>query len=363
MENRLLHLMSIDRKVIEIPGVIMKRHYSDLMMKKGVTKKDADIRAKEYQLTFRTRQKKIKATELDMSPLSFGLYNATIDTGSPINIRTVFDTVKHIGLIHSDDITVTECKFKYGRFQTAVTFSGDYPMSGDASKPFVSANFKARDSNGKGISFDFYKTGKVRFSGTFDPVKVRAFFSKYYPITGRTQMNNHVVSFRIGMKPDIQLIHDGFSMGVSGRFHDWDIKTQYLTKKVKAKTTSLPSSFLYVTFTKDAETFSAIVTTSGTVQIQGTTHYEKAYRVLKQFFVALKDNIMLGDDTIKQKVRVAPVHLTGVPAPEVTRRGTTCPIDRRPEPYGYMGKCAKGDCYVKPNPQGQPCCYGIPKSL
>ena len=48
------------------------------------------------------------------------------------------------------------------------------------------------------------------------------------------------------------------------------------------------------------------------------------------------------------------------PAPNVARRGTTCPPGKRPEPYGFRGKCPEG-MYVRPNPQKQPCCYKIPK--
>jgi len=50
------------------------------------------------------------------------------------------------------------------------------------------------------------------------------------------------------------------------------------------------------------------------------------------------------------------------PAPNVSRRGTSCPVGRRPDPYSMQGRCPKEGCYVKPNPQGQPCCYKIPKN-
>ena len=50
------------------------------------------------------------------------------------------------------------------------------------------------------------------------------------------------------------------------------------------------------------------------------------------------------------------------PAPNVARRGTTCPKGKRPEPYSFSGKCPKG-MYVRPNPQQQPCCYKIPKQM
>ena len=61
--------------------------------------------------------------------------------------------------------------------------------------------------------------------------------------------------------------------------------------------------------------------------------------------------------TIKSK---AATRATGAPAPNVSRRGTSCPKDKRPTPYSFAGKCPTGT-YMRPNPQKQPCCYKIPK--
>lgn len=61
--------------------------------------------------------------------------------------------------------------------------------------------------------------------------------------------------------------------------------------------------------------------------------------------------------TIKSK---AGKRAANKPAPNVARRGTTCPADKRPTPYSFGGKCPPGT-YVRPNPQKQPCCYRIPK--
>ena len=51
-----------------------------------------------------------------------------------------------------------------------------------------------------------------------------------------------------------------------------------------------------------------------------------------------------------------------VAAPNVTRRGTTCPPSKRPVPETFEGKCRSGH-YARPNPQGNPCCYKLPKNL
>ena len=350
-EERLLHLISTN---LSLPRTKI------LKVLERMTSKE---RIASFTAQFKERQSELRKIPLEVSPLQEGgMYNATVDTGSPINIRALLATVQSRGLLKSKDLTVTECKFRYGRFQTALTFSNKYAMVGNASKPIVSANFKAQDSSGRGVSFDFYKTGKVRFSGSLKPEIVRKFFAQYHPVPGTINVNNRVVTFRIlGWKPKTSLINDAFSdPSITGKFENMDVRTKFMSKVVKRKTTKLPPSFLYFKFPD----FEAILTTTGTVQIQGTTDYESAYRILKRFFVKLKDNdMMIKGATRAPRAKKAPIVNRNVPAPNVTRRGTTCPVDRRPQPYGFGGACTKTGCYVKPNPQGQACCYIAPKKI
>jgi hypothetical protein len=316
---------------------------------------------KRYKAEFAVRKEKLVKKPFSVTQLQDGgMYNATVDTGAPINIKALLATVQRIGLIHDEHITVTECRFKYGRFQTAVTFSGQYAMSGNASKPLNSANFKAKDQNGRGISFDFHKSGKVRFSGAMDPEEVRRFFARYHPIPGEIKVNNRVISFRIrGWRPILPLIHGAFS-DAGGKFEGLDVKSRFMTKSVKSKTVGLPASFLYIKF---GDEFDAIMTAAGTVQVQGTKNYNEAYSRLRRFLLRLRDNGFMNEGATKERVeKPRPVVSANAPAPDVTRRGTTCPVDRRPNPYGFTGKC-KANCYVKPNPQGQPCCYSIPQRI
>ena len=113
--------------------------------------------------------------------------------------------------------------------------------------------------------------------------------------------------------------------------------------------------------------FTATMAPSGVIQIQGTVNINGAYGVLKKLVKDLndKDFIFTGpfkNIVVKPVTKKAPTILPDVhPAPKVTRRGTTCPLGRRPVPYGYEGVCTEAGCYIKPNPQGQPCCYAEPK--
>lgn len=105
--------------------------------------------------------------------------------------------------------------------------------------------------------------------------------------------------------------------------------------------------------------------------IEGTTNIRESYNVSKRFFETLKsvDLLMPGNS---RNINNRPKNLKATkigrrmnmkPAPDVTRRGATCPPKKRPVPYSFHGKCPDPNHYVRPNPQGQPCCYRIPKRL
>lgn len=53
---------------------------------------------------------------------------------------------------------------------------------------------------------------------------------------------------------------------------------------------------------------------------------------------------------------------TNQAAPDFMTRSTTCPKNRMPVPYSFAGRAPPG-FYVSANPQGQPCCYKIPKRV
>ena len=67
-----------------------------------------------------------------------------------------------------------------------------------------------------------------------------------------------------------------------------------------------------------------------------------------------------GKSTIATRKRKISSRTNDQPAPNVARKGTTCPPAKRPTPYSFGGKCPDGH-YLRPNPQQQPCCYKIPR--
>jgi len=363
----LLHIISTSE-----PLGLPRTRFREYLREK-IDRNPADMIAEYKRDYFGPRQTFLKGLDLQFSRLSTGLYNAVVDIGAPIPIRDILDKVKDEGLVEEDGIKVTECTVRYGKFKTAVKFTSEYGLVGNSTKPFVSADFQVKVTTGgetKGASFSFYKSGKIRFSGSYSddeqPRRLLNFFSKHYykvptriPIT----LNNVTAEFRVGFPLKTSLIHDIFSEKDLSYFkRDYKVIAKYETKK---------SKFLYITFTKGEEKFSIIISGSGVIQIQGTSDVRTAFRVIKEFFEALKDNDFMivpksgaqNSVLVKPKNTKAARRFDNLPAPNVTRRGTTCPVGRRPNPYSYSGTCTKAGCYIKPNPQGQPCCYTVPSSL
>ena len=361
--SALLHILSVNRTKFQFPAKKFRDYLEDIL------DDNPSREIEKYKREFTKKQEQLKKINLKISPLSIGLYNATVDTGSPTDIKKILDKVKQIGLVSENGIKVTEFTIRYGKFQTALSFTSEYGLVGDETKPFVSADFQIKVTKGgetKGASLSYYKSGKVRFSGGHldsldtQPKELLEFFSKHYhkvPTSG-IKINNVTSEFRLGFKLKTSLIYDMFSdADVKSSFNGIDVVAKYNEKK-----------FLYLTFGTE---FSIVVSDTGVIQIQGTTDVEHAYSVSKKFFEALKDNDFLLVSSNQQqntdlkkpkKTKIAKRH-DNMPAPNITRRGTTCPVGRRPDPYSYEGKCTAAGCYIKPNPQGQPCCYTVPKSI
>jgi hypothetical protein len=366
--DALLHILSVNRNVFTFPGEKFKRYLQQFVPGKIASRADSMIEA--YKKDLAPKKARLKATALKISPLSIGLYNATIDTGSTFDIVSIFNKVKENGLVSEGGVKVTEFAVRYGKFQTAVKYTSEYGLTGNESKveDSVSADFKLKIThNGetKGASFSYYTSGKIRFSGGHlhsleeQPKELISFFSKHYQRipTKKFVLNNVTSDFKLGFPLKTSLIYDMFSEeSIKSYFKGYHVVAKYNNKK-----------FLYLTFSDE---FSLVLANSGVVQIQGTTDVDKAYDVAKDFFTALKDNDFLEVSksqnvrpNARKKTKIAR-RMNNMPAPNVTRRGTTCPVDRRPDPYSYEGVCPRGDeCYIKPNPQGQPCCYTRPQKI
>jgi TATA-box binding protein (TBP) (component of TFIID and TFIIIB) len=107
------------------------------------------------------------------------------------------------------------------------------------------------------------------------------------------------------------------------------------------------------------------VSAGGIIQIKGMKNpvesFKEVLQIIKDKFV-LRNPISLNNVKIKRGAGRIPRRVNNQPAPNVKRRGATCPPARRPTPFSFQGKCPEKH-YVRPNPQGQPCCYKKPKSI
>ena len=127
--------------------------------------------------------------------------------------------------------------------------------------------------------------------------------------------------------------------------------------------------------------FDYVISPRGVVKIQGLTEHddiEESYEFIVSFINSMIEFEKQQKPDAKGRIKYMLQNKGNVnknrlikqknfdptkPAPEITRRGTSCPLERQPYPYSMQGKCLKDRCYVKPNPQGQPCCYKIPRTI
>lgn len=114
--------------------------------------------------------------ELIISKLNPGMFNATVNkhftSGTRINLKNILlkkpkdRTPIGSGLF----IDTIDIKGIYGRFQTGFVHNKEYGAKGDLNKNYFSVQFNITISDGdetKGASVNFYKNGKMRFSGGF----------------------------------------------------------------------------------------------------------------------------------------------------------------------------------------------------
>jgi hypothetical protein len=220
-----------------------------------------------------------------------------------------------------------------------------------------------------GMTFTVFRNGSTQASGKFfgganfdDHEDAHAFLNEKYgfPIN-KMKFNNITSSFGINSKPNLnKLVRDAPKRAVS----DKNIikKTGKLKKPVEKETPRVARGIAVIPL-KNGILRVGVTGRCQIVRVTDPNSLTKAYNEAKEF---LRSSVTgpYGNlpATTVSKTRVEK-YIQGGKAPEVLRRGTTCPTSRCPKPYGFQGKCPQTGYYIKPNPQGQPCCYKIPKSL
>ena len=336
-------------------------------------------------------KKEFKVAKFDLKKtedLYLGMYNATINTGNVINIENIKRRVENFGFIEDtiDGIKINPVKMtmRYGRFKKSYEYTSEYGSKNIAQNKentTLQIILKLKKGNvTKGASFNFYKSGRIRFSGGYfdgdvsEPRALVKYISKFYfNIDGRIpiDINNNTIDIKLGCSV---LIFELYSILNSSEgtasFENYLLKGTFEPERNKFITKQRKHSpFLYVTLKKknSKDKFGLVISKSGSVVVEGAKNVRETIQLVDRFLNALKESGLLVNPRARNlKPKPKPTKLARrynmKPAPEITRRGTSCPMARRPNPYGFQGQCPKPRHYVRPNPQGQPCCYKIPKS-
>jgi len=114
---------------------------------------------------------------LEMTKINPGMFNATVDSGFSqknvlVNLQTIL-AKRPIGKTPIGEglyIDTREIKGIYGQFKTGFSHTREAGPKGDMSKNFFSAQLMltlSNDIESKGATVNFYRNGKIRFSGGF----------------------------------------------------------------------------------------------------------------------------------------------------------------------------------------------------
>ena len=130
------------------------------------------------------------------SKLNPGMFNATVnknfDGDTRINLQKILTKtpLPKTPIGEGLYIDTKEINGIYGRFATGFSHTREYGKKGDLNKPFFTVQLKIVVTNGterKGATVNFYKNGKIRFSGGFigtnianQPELIRRFIGNTY---------------------------------------------------------------------------------------------------------------------------------------------------------------------------------------
>ena len=308
------------------------------------------------------------------TPLYPTLYSVVVDGGSPVNLSKFFTVPKKGETIQGINVEVLKIVGRSGRFQKVKEATKEYGVVGGSKDvPLDALEFKIRVSkNGedKGGLVRVYKNGKMTISCGYVGIDyTRSMEKQLKEQPSRVRM--HIVSKYLGNAPGLSILPFDFT-NLSGQFRiNSVVNPERITRTMVPGADSILynpeiSAMLKVKYPD----FQMSISVSGHFQIMG---FKSPQGLLNGYKTGLEvvENL-IGTRALRGAINRKPVvprktkaskTKTNKPAPEVTRRGTTCPKTHRPVPYSFQGKCPKSDHYVRPNPQGQPCCYKVPTSL
>lgn len=313
---------------------------------------------------------------ISATPLYPTLYSVVIEGSEELNLSGLFRGPRNAENVRGGfRVEVLKTIGRVGRFQKIKEATKEYgAVGGSRNSTLDVLEFMIRVSkNGeeKGGTVRLYKNGKMTISCGYVGID--------YNRDMERQLNEqpnfvrrHIVSRYVGNAVDLLGAQIEFT-NLSGQFR---INSAINPGRI---TRNMVPEAIYITYDPERSamlkvkypTFQMSISVSGHFQIMGVkspTELLAAYQMVGLDLV----NRLKGTSALRGAINRRPVAprktkasktKTNKPAPEVTRRGTTCPKTHRPVPYSFQGTCPKPEHYVRPNPQGQPCCYKIPRSI
>ena len=294
----------------------------------------------------------VPVSRLSLSGLNPGMFNAIVnkdfDAEARLDLKYILNKVPlgRTALGGGLFIETKELVGVYGRFKTGFSHTREYGKKGNINEKFFTVQIKFSITNGtetNGGTVNFYKNGKIRFSGGFigkgeeivnQPELIRKFMVKKYTpgqafLYNRFEYNNLSGQFRMnGVFKNMARLHANSSR--------YGFRSNYEPEL---------SPMLYALY----KGHKYIIAKSGAIQISGAANpsaLNAAYNAASGFFSMLhsKGEIQLTTNVPKNIARKT------VP---VKTKASTCPKSRRPP-------CKEG-YQAKKNPQGDECCYKVPK--
>jgi hypothetical protein len=340
----------------------------------------------------------IKNKSIKVTKPSLIMFNAIVNQGfqrsnKKLQLGALAETIAETKLPfkkHTYDnngiaIQVRKITGRYGRLQAAFTITNTYSRTGSNifNDKIFCLEFLLSLSLGSEVvnaTVSLFNNGKMKISGGYlnqhndnmnneelfeaQPEMIREYIVDNYTdkeafLRNDFKFNNVVSEVRF---------NKGFNLPVISQF---SVKSNEYSIRYNPET----SSNMFIKFGD----FNYVVSQKGVVKIQGIKEYddiEESYEFILDFVNAMTEFEKGQKPDEKGRIRRALLEIPinyrikkqhafdpNKPAPNVTRRGTSCPKNRCPTPYSMQGKCPKEGYYVKPNPQGQPCCYKIPKHI
>jgi hypothetical protein len=329
--------------------------------------------------------KKIKATEPYLTS-----FVVSVDGSKEVNLQQITDDIIVSGLPFKEreydnngmKLKVTKVVARSGNFKPLFTITSEYGRVGPDTNKISCLDFFVDITMGREIAKArlqiFAKNGKITIQGGYlnqqlenidneiyfeaQPELVRNFIVDNYTDKREAfrkdfKYDNVVGQFKMNRGFNLPLIYQQISQNPG---YNVSYETQLnplLTLNIKGD----PVSYAF--------------SSKGTVQLKrlkDSSQLEKSYKVATKLIQSMisydeanpKTHLLQViknlSNTRRKKQRVLS---NNKQAPNVTRRATTCPFNRCPVPYSFQGKCLKNGHYIKPNPQGQPCCFKIPKRI